>query len=55
MVNGTANLNINLKRVQASTDDVCQIMKALSSRGRMMLSCQIGRGEKCVGELEGYS
>ena len=47
------DININLKKMQASVDDACRLMKVLSNRDRMMLLCQIGQGEKCVGELEG--
>lgn len=46
------NNNINLERIQASANDACRLMKVLSNRDRMMLLCQIGQGEKCVGELE---
>ena len=48
----TIDININLKKMQASADDACRLMKVLSNRDRMMLLCQIGQGEKCVGELE---
>jgi ArsR family transcriptional regulator len=41
-----------LKKMQASADDACKLMKVLSNRDRMMLLCEIGQGEKCVGELE---
>ena len=44
--------NIDLERMQASANDACRLMKVLSNRDRMMLLCQIGQGEKCVGELE---
>lgn len=46
------NNNIDLERIQASANDACRLMKVLSNRDRMMLLCQIGQGEKCVGELE---
>jgi ArsR family transcriptional regulator len=46
------NNNIDLERMQASANDACRLMKVLSNRDRMMLLCQIGQGEKCVGELE---
>ena len=46
------NSNIDLERMQASANDACRLMKVLSNRDRMMLLCQIGQGEKCVGELE---
>ena len=48
----TLDININLKKMQASADDACRLMKVLSNRDRMMLLCQISQGEKCVGELE---
>ncbi|MFZ4062765.1 MAG: metalloregulator ArsR/SmtB family transcription factor [Polynucleobacter sp.] len=41
-----------LKKMQSSAEDACKLMKVLSNRDRMMLLCEIGRGEKCVGELE---
>ena len=47
------DLDMNLKKLQASADDACRLIKVLSNRERMMLLCQIGRGEKCVRELEG--
>jgi len=48
----TLDININLKKMQASADEACRLMKVLSNRDRMMLLCQIGQGEKCVSELE---
>ncbi len=41
-----------LKKMQSSAEDACKLMKVLSNRDRMMLLCEIGQGEKCVGELE---
>ena len=41
-----------LKKMQASANDACKLMKVLSNQDRMMLLCEIGQGEKCVGELE---
>ena len=41
-----------LKKMQASADDACKLMKVLSNRDRMMLLCEIAQGEKCVSELE---
>jgi ArsR family transcriptional regulator len=37
-----------LKKMQASAKEACQLMKVLSNSDRMM----IGQGEKCVTELE---
>ena len=41
-----------LKKMQASANDACQLMKVLSNSDRMMLLCEIGQNEKCVTELE---
>ncbi len=41
-----------LKKMQASADDACKLMKVLSNRDRMMLLCEIAQGEKCVSEME---
>lgn len=41
-----------LKKMESSAEDACKLMKVLSNRDRMMLLCEIGQGEKCVGELE---
>ena len=41
-----------LKKMQASAEDACKLMKVLSNSDRMMLLCEIGQGEKCVSELE---
>ena len=46
------NTKINLKKMQASADDACRLMKVLANRDRMMLLCEIAQGEKCVSELE---
>jgi len=43
---------IDLKRMRASADAACRLMKALNHRDRLMLLCEISQGEKCVGELE---
>ena len=42
----TLYININLKKMQASADDACRLMKVLSNRDRMMLLCQIGQSRK---------
>jgi DNA-binding transcriptional ArsR family regulator len=43
---------MELKKMQLAADDACKLMKVLSNRDRMMLLCEIGQAEKCVGELE---
>ncbi len=46
------NTKMNLKKMQASADDACRLMKVLANRDRMMLLCEIAQSEKCVSELE---
>lgn len=41
-----------LKKMQSSADEACNLMKVMANRDRMMLLCEIGQGEKCVSELE---
>ncbi|CAM3650054.1 ArsR family transcriptional regulator [Polynucleobacter brandtiae] len=41
-----------LKKMQSSADEACQLLKVLSNRDRLMLLCEMSQGEKCVGELE---
>ncbi|ABP34011.1 ArsR/SmtB family transcription factor [Polynucleobacter asymbioticus] len=48
----TIQSKINLKKMQASADEACRLMKVLANRDRMLLLCEISQGEKCVGELE---
>ena len=43
---------INLKKMSASADRACSLMKVLSNRNRMMILCEISQGEFCVSELE---
>jgi ArsR family transcriptional regulator len=43
---------INLKKMIASADKACSLMKVLSNRDRMMILCEISQGEYCVSELE---
>ena len=35
------NSQINLKKMQASADEACRLMKVLSNRDRMLLLCEI--------------
>ena len=46
------NTKINLKKMRASADEACRLMKVLANRDRMLLLCEIAQGEKCVSELE---
>lgn len=38
--------------MRASAEQACRLMKVLANRDRLMLLCQLSRGEMCVGELE---
>jgi len=44
---------IHLENLQANADMACKLMMVLSNRDRLMLFCEIHKGEKCVSELEG--
>ena len=46
------NTKINLKKMRASADEACRLMKVLANRDRRLLLCEIAQGEKCVSELE---
>ncbi|MCE7528826.1 metalloregulator ArsR/SmtB family transcription factor [Polynucleobacter sp. IMCC 29146] len=43
---------IDLKKMQHSAGEAVKLLKALTHPDRMLLLCQISKGERCVGELE---
>lgn len=43
---------IDLKSMQKSAGTACRLMKALANPDRLMLLCQLSRGELSVGGLE---
>jgi DNA-binding transcriptional ArsR family regulator len=43
---------IDPESMRASADEACRLMKVLSNPDRLMLLCQLSRGELCVSELE---
>jgi len=43
---------LDLAVLRQSADAACRLMKALSNPDRLLLLCQLSRGEKRVGELE---
>jgi DNA-binding transcriptional ArsR family regulator len=45
-------LAVDPKAMRASADEACRLMKVLSNPDRLMLLCQLSRGEMCVSELE---
>ena len=44
--------DLDLALLRKSADAACRLMKTLSNRDRLLLLCQLGQGEKNVGELE---
>lgn len=40
-----------LERMQAHADEAIAVLKAMASRNRLMLLCQLVQGERSVGEL----
>jgi len=43
---------INFDELRSSADKASSLMKVLANSDRLMLLCQLSRGEKSVGELE---
>lgn len=42
-----------LRALQANAGDAVTMLRALSNETRLLVLCQLGRGEKSVGELQG--
>ena len=42
---------MNIKEMNTSADDNCEIMTLLSNRSRLMILCLLREGEKSVGQL----
>ena len=42
---------MNIKEINTSADDICEIMTLLSNRSRLMILCLLNEGEKSVGQL----
>lgn len=42
---------MNIKEMNTSADDICEIMTLLSNRSRLMILCLLNEGEKSVGQL----
>lgn len=51
-INMSNTQDIDLGALQASAAHACSLMKVMANADRLMLLCQISRGEKSVGELE---
>ena len=43
---------VELTRMQASATEACKLMKVLSNPDRLMILCQLSKGELCVGDIE---
>lgn len=41
-----------LATMQASAENACRLMKVLTNPDRLMILCQLTKGERCVSELE---
>lgn len=39
-------------RMRDAADDVVRMLKAVGNQDRLMLLCELARGERCVGQLE---
>jgi DNA-binding transcriptional ArsR family regulator len=40
------------REMQAAAEEACRLMKALSNPDRLMILCELSRGERCVGEIK---
>ena len=47
-----AEAQMDLEALRRSADSACRLMKVLSNPDRLLLLCQLSRGERSVGELE---
>lgn len=52
LISSQASHNIHLEKLRANASLACKLMMVLSNRDRLMLFCEIHKGEKCVHELE---
>lgn len=43
---------LDLQRMHTAAEQACLLLKSLSNADRLMLVCQLSKGEKCVSELE---
>jgi len=50
---GMADLaHLDLAAFQASAEDAARLLRALANERRLMILCQLGGGERCVGDLQ---
>lgn len=46
------DLSLELEQMHNSAEQACQLMKVLSNPDRLMILCQLSKGELRVGEIE---
>ena len=44
--------SLELEQMHSAADQACQLMKVLSNPDRLMILCQLTKGELCVGKIE---
>jgi DNA-binding transcriptional ArsR family regulator len=44
--------NLELAQMQNGAGQACKLMKVLANPDRLMILCQLSKGELCVGEIE---
>lgn len=42
---------MKMNKAQQTAEQVCELMKVLSSKNRFLILCALANGEKCVGEI----
>ena len=45
-------IEIDFQALHASANNACSLLKSMANADRLMLLCQLSKGEKSVGELE---
>ena len=45
-------VSLELEQMHSAAEQACKLMKVLSNPDRLMILCQLSKGELCVGEIE---
>jgi len=45
-------VSLELEKIHSAAGQACQLMKVLSNPDRLMILCQLTKGELCVGKIE---
>jgi DNA-binding transcriptional ArsR family regulator len=45
-------IHFNLEEMQTAASQACRLLKVLANQDRLIILCQLSKGEMCVGEIE---